>query len=94
MISLGRLAREVVAQRIVITGALTAALSVAVNYGWITPDWSNMATTWTTRGLDLVGIAVAVFWVRSGVTPAHPALNPTSHNGTPLVEAPDAPPPQ
>lgn len=84
---LGGLAREIVAKRLAIVAAVTAAVSVAASYGWITPGVGDYATSWITRALDALGVIVGVFWARQGVTPADPALAPTSAHGAPFIEA-------
>jgi hypothetical protein len=84
---LGKLAREIVAKRAAVTAAVATAASIATSYHWITPGVSTYANTWVTRGIDLLAVIIGGAWIRSGVTPADPALAPESSTGAALVEA-------
>lgn len=79
-------AREVIARRALIVAAVAGGAHFAVARGWMPGDWSQTAEDTTTGLIDLVGLVAAVFWARTGTTPADPALQPMSTNGVPLVE--------
>lgn len=81
------LAREIVAKRALILAALAAVLHIGVTAGWLPGDISEGAEQAVAGIIDAVAAVGAVFWIRSGVTPADPTLAPRSTGGVPLVEA-------
>jgi hypothetical protein len=83
-----RFAREVVARRALILLAVAAVLHVGVASGWLPGDISEGAEATVAGIIDGIAAIGAIFWVRSGTTPADPALAPVSSNGVALVEAP------
>ncbi len=88
----GKLAREIVAKRVAVVGAVTALGNVAVSYHWITPKASDYVDSWVIRGLDVLAAIVCAIWIRTSVTPADPALHPTSTDGKTLIEYSDVAP--
>lgn len=81
----GSLAREIVAKRVTITAAVSAALDLALAEHWVSVSLSAHATSWLAIGLNGVAAVVGVLWSRDATTPADPALNPTSVAGEALV---------
>lgn len=80
------LAREIVAKRALILAALAAVLHVGVTAGWLPGDISEGAEQAVAGVIDAVAAVGAIVWIRSGVTPADPALAPRSTAGALLVE--------
>jgi hypothetical protein len=83
-----RWAREIVARRLLIAAAVAAVAHLLVGTGLVPDGISEQAELWTVSVIDAVALVGAIFWVRTGTTPADPALAPTSSNGEPLVEVP------
>ena len=81
----GRWAREIVAKRALIVGLATVLLGAAVSYGWLTGAQQAGIAKGIDLALTVLGLAVAAYWARSGVTPADPALGPTASDGRALV---------
>jgi hypothetical protein len=77
-----------VAKRAVILIAVAAVCHLLVQTGVLPTGISEQAEGWTVSIIDGIAALGAIFWIRSGTTPADPALAPTSANGLPLVEAP------
>lgn len=86
-VKVGGWAREVVARRALILIAVAAVAHVLVLTGAVPEGISEQAEAWATSILDALAAVVGVFWIRSGTTPADPALAPRSSNGLPLVES-------
>lgn len=82
-----RWAREIVAKRALILLAVAAVGHIGVTAGWLPGDISESAETTVAGIIDGIAAVGAIFWIRTGTTPADPALAPTSSNGVPLVEA-------
>lgn len=83
----GGWAREIVARRALILIAVAAVVHVLVLTGALPDSVSEQAEAWTVSVLDALAAVVGIFWIRSGTTPADPALGPRSTSGAPLVEA-------
>lgn len=83
-----RWAREIVAKRALILLGVAGVLHVVVLTGAVPTGFSEQAEAWTASVIDAIAAIGAVFWIRTGTTPADPKLAPTSTNGVPLVEAP------
>jgi len=81
----GRWAREIVAKRALIVGIATLLLGAAVSYGWLDDAQQAGIAKGVDLALTVLGLVVAAFWARSGVTPADPALAPKAADGRPLV---------
>jgi len=81
----GRWAREIVAKRALIVGVATLLLGAAVSYGWLTGAQQAGIAKGIDLALTVLGLAVAAYWARSGVTPADPALAPKTTDGRLLV---------
>jgi hypothetical protein len=80
----GTLAREVVARRAAIAAALPALVTLLVALH-VTPGLSQAVATDVGAGVDLLALVVGVVYVRAGVTPANPNLEPTDSGGNPMV---------
>jgi len=80
-----RWAREIVAKRALIVGVVTVALGAAVSYGWLNAAQEANAAKAVDLALTVLGLLVAAFWARQGVTPADPDLVPKSADGQLLV---------
>lgn len=80
-------AREIVAKRLLIAAAVAAVAHLLVGTGLVPPGVSEQAELWTVSIIDAIALVGAIWWARAGTTPADPALQPTSSNGRPLVEA-------
>ena len=80
-------AREVVAKRALILMAVAGGCHLLVAAGWMPGDISEGAEQVTTGVIDAVAAVGAIFWIRTGTTPADPTLQPKSTNGLPLVES-------
>ena len=78
-------AREVLAKRVTVVAAVTAALHLIVGLHWLTIAQSDAVISQVTAGIDLLGVLVAVLYVRPAVTPV---ADPRDNAGHPLVPAP------
>lgn len=78
----GRLARMVVAKRVLVVTVVTVILQVLIAYHIITPDISSHVQTYLKDALDALGAVVAIFYIQKGVTPV---TDPRNNAGTPLV---------
>lgn len=81
------LGREIVAKRAGITAAIGIGLGLMVQLGVIPLDLSAQVEGKVTLILAALAAMSGIVWTRQGVTPANPALAPTSANGLPLIEA-------
>jgi len=77
-------AREVLAKRVTVVAAVTAALHLIVGLHWLTIAQSSAVIGQVTAGIDLLGVVVAVLYARPAVTPV---TDPRDNAGTPLVPA-------
>jgi hypothetical protein len=80
-------ARAIVAKRAVITAAITTLVTLGIipqTTGGSLEHWLEVVAT-------AAGLLGGIVWTQRGTTPADPALQPKSSNGTPLVEAASSP---
>ena len=77
-------AREVLAKRVTVVAAVTAALHLIVGLHWLTIAQSSAVIGQVTAGIDLLGVLAAVLYARPAVTPV---ADPRDNAGTPLVPA-------
>lgn len=81
----GVFARAIVAKRLAITAGVAAAVNFALTEHWLSVDVSNHVSSYVMIGLNGLGVVVGALWAKDGVTPADPALNPTSAAGEALA---------
>lgn len=83
----GKFAREVVLKRAAVSTAVAFGLNFAVSKGWVAPNVSGQAHEWVNRAFDYASFIAGAWYIRKGVTPADPALNPTLADGSAAVAA-------
>jgi len=88
-INIPGLAREVLAKRVAVVAAVTAALHLVIGPHWLTIAQSDAVISQVTAGIDLLGVLVAVLYARPAVTPV---TDPRDNAGNPLVPAVSVPP--
>lgn len=75
-------AREIVAQRALIVGAVTAVLHFTVVFFALPPSLESSVPASVGSLIDALGLIAAVVWARAGVTPL---AAPRATDGTPLI---------
>lgn len=79
-------AREIVAKRALIVGAVGAIVHTGVVVGMLSADADSAVTLAVGGIIDSLALLTGVKWIRPAVTPADPAKDPMSTNGIALVE--------
>lgn len=84
----GGFAREIVAKRLAVTNTVGGGVSALLLTHVISVGQSDRITAAIAGGFALLANLVGVLWARDGVTPADPALDPTSNAGEALIPLP------
>lgn len=77
--------REVVLRRAAVITAVTAVTHLIVVYGLLSSTAGPVIVDRVGQTIDALGIVLALFAIRAGVTPADPKLAPASSDGKPLM---------